>query len=277
MVLPTFDQVQRAAYSRWERRGYTHGNDGDDWLGAEQELLFALNYEVAARYRLVEPRQQVLGEQRRPVCRFCERAAPATTFARPSPAVPACLGNATLFTAELCDECRDLFEEGIDRDLARFVASSQRSGTRPIRIPTAALKGFARVALAIMPRSDVSAFDDTIEWVSNTDHEFDEVLFHHVAGYLHLRSVPSAEAWVALARRTSEDAPMPYMILFAATTDAVFQVPVPLCVRDEDLDGETVVVPRLCSPLPWAQDSRQDASLCLPISSSDANWAAVSC
>src|SRR5262249_14720058 len=140
-----------------------------------------------------------------------------------------------------------------------------------------ALKGFARVALAIMPRGEVSAFEDTIEWVSNPDHEFDVVLLNHLAGYLHPRSVPGAEAWVALARRTREEAPMPDMSLFLATTDAVFQVRVPLCVRDEDLDGERVIIPRLSSPLPGMHDSGQGASLGLPISSSDASWAAVSC
>jgi hypothetical protein len=45
---PTWDQIQREAYARWERRGYGHGGDRDDWLAAEIDLTFDLNFETVA-------------------------------------------------------------------------------------------------------------------------------------------------------------------------------------------------------------------------------------
>lgn len=33
------DKIAERAYQKWEQRGYTHGNDEQDWLDAEAELL----------------------------------------------------------------------------------------------------------------------------------------------------------------------------------------------------------------------------------------------
>jgi hypothetical protein len=35
---PSRDEIARLAYHFFERRGWRHGNDVDDWLAAEQEL-----------------------------------------------------------------------------------------------------------------------------------------------------------------------------------------------------------------------------------------------
>ena len=37
-MLPTRDQIERAAYDRWIRRHRAHGYDRDDWIGSEIEL-----------------------------------------------------------------------------------------------------------------------------------------------------------------------------------------------------------------------------------------------
>ncbi len=119
-MLPTFDQIQRAAYFRWQRRGGEHGLDHSDWLGAEQELLFALNYEVVAHHRLDGGPARFLGTEGRRKCRFCELAAPQTAFEKARLALPAFLGNESLFALDQCDECGSLFAESIDGDLERF-------------------------------------------------------------------------------------------------------------------------------------------------------------
>src|SRR3954466_15966571 len=102
-MCPTYDRIERAAYGRWERRGGVHGQDRDDWYAAEQELLFALNYKVAAFHLLDDPTRRFVGSRGRRACRFCERAAPDATFpAEGRPALPEALGNSSLWTYEEC-------------------------------------------------------------------------------------------------------------------------------------------------------------------------------
>jgi hypothetical protein len=36
---PTEDEIRLRAYAIYERRGASHGQDVDDWLAAERELL----------------------------------------------------------------------------------------------------------------------------------------------------------------------------------------------------------------------------------------------
>ena len=52
---PTREQIDTAAYQRWQRRGGAHGHDRDDWLAAEKDLVFAVNYRYVARYKLADP------------------------------------------------------------------------------------------------------------------------------------------------------------------------------------------------------------------------------
>jgi hypothetical protein len=96
-----------------------------------------------------------------------------------------------------------------------------------------------------MPESELRYFVDTLEWVSNPDPHFDEPLLREESTCL----VYSADflrdkSWTSLARRTQNDAPFPYMIYFLAQGGVVLQVRAPLCIRDQDLDGRLVRVPR---------------------------------
>ena len=72
-MLPTRDQIERAAYDRWIRRHRAHGHDRHDWLGAENELTYLLNYQTIAVTRSTHR----AGRSRlaRIACRFCERHA----------------------------------------------------------------------------------------------------------------------------------------------------------------------------------------------------------
>ena len=38
-------------------------------------------------------------------------------------------------------------------------------------------------------------------------------------------------------RRIDSDAPLPYMIFFLAVSGVLLQIQLPLCIRDQDLDG----------------------------------------
>ncbi len=51
-MFATSDQVQRAAYHIWLRRGQIHRRDLQDWLEAEKELTFQLKYRTIAEFAL---------------------------------------------------------------------------------------------------------------------------------------------------------------------------------------------------------------------------------
>ena len=129
-MLPTPDQIRNAAYDRWQRRGGGHGRDRDDWIRAEQNLLFALNYTVVTQVR-ANPAAADSGngaargnEPGGRVCRFCEQAAPRARF---NPAAGPGLswrgdGSLALMVPDECDECRQLFEESIESDVDSFAS-----------------------------------------------------------------------------------------------------------------------------------------------------------
>src|SRR3954470_1746328 len=140
-MVPTPDQIRDAAYERWERRGRGHGRDRDDWVRAEQDLLYTLNYSVIAR---IGPRPSPVvrgngsghghgtdmarpGDPARLVCRYCEQSAPRARFDPTSGPVPTFRddGSLILDVPDECDECRESFGESFASDVERF--------TRPIR------------------------------------------------------------------------------------------------------------------------------------------------
>jgi hypothetical protein len=275
-MLPSRDQIERAAYERWERRGRFHGADPEDWVAAEVDLIFDMNYRSIAEFSLAETDRRVIGNQRRPRCRFCEQAPPRATFSFVRPAIPESVGNSSLYTCEICDECAEQFAGTIDQDFVRFWESLEalRVGTasfRELRAPTAitiaAAKSLIRMALSIMPEQELSSFTDTIEWIGNPDHEFDSSLFRGAGCLVYQAHVPFAEGWTSLTRRIEEDAPFPYMVFFLASERLILQMHLPLCARDEDLDGTEVRMPERSFSTGTGSDLRSSTCVFLPLKS----------
>ncbi len=257
-MFPTPDQIRVAAYHRWERRGGWHGAHLDDWLAVEQGLLFLENYELVAGHRLDGGSVARIGRPGRRVCRFCEQAEPRTRFTDTSPAVPECLGGDALHTLDECDECRSQFRESLDEPLADFVRPLLRAAggpaPAPAGIPIAAYKALVKAALTILPADDLDLFPDAIEWVCNPDHDLDGHSFADAGCYLHAGPGTPAAAWSAIARKAEDDAPLPTILAFFGVPGLVFELPLPLCARDEDFEGERLTVPRVAcpeSPLDW--------------------------
>ena len=264
---PSSEQIGVAAYHRWQRRGLEHGHHVYDWLAAEQELLFALNYELIASYRLdgVGPRH--LGDGDEPRCRFCEATAPRATFEGPRPALPISLGNESLFSHEVCDDCHAQHLESVGTHLDRFVAAIRRGDLRDrSHDPVAAFKGLARAALAVVPEDELQFFEDAIEWVGNPDHDLDSRSIGGMDCYLHRLAEASPFSWVAVARRIEDDGPFPYLLAFFGTGDLVFQIALPLCVRDEDLEVSWIV-PRAPSPFGVGRGPIQSRVFIIPLAS----------
>ena len=104
-MVPTRDQIELMAYHRWLRRDRAHGFDRVDWLAAEKEVTFQLNYETLIEFSLASPTQLTIGgDDRLSRCRFCERTSRHTEFSRPRPVVQLPV-ETPLYSAQICDEC----------------------------------------------------------------------------------------------------------------------------------------------------------------------------
>jgi hypothetical protein len=250
-MLPSTDQIAISAYHRWLRRGGGHGHDRDDWIAAEQDLSFALNYETIARYSLTGSAERVLGDPTRQRCRFCEQPIPRTCIESAPRLVPRLLAETTLVVGDECDACdlqfrEDLAEpfEAFARPLLGRAATGELSRPRS-SIPVPAYKFLVKTALAIMPEEDLASFEDAIEWVCNPDHGQDLGAIRGLSCRVYFRPFPTPSAWASLARRIEDDAPFPAMLFFLSTRQVVFQVALPLSLRDDEIDGSPVRVPTI--------------------------------
>jgi len=182
---PTFDQIRTAAYERWQRRGGAHGSDRDDWLAAEKHGRFTANYRLAAAHRLDPEPPRTIGASARNRCRFCGHAAPRTGLTTGAPIFPEALGPGGPVALDQCEECASLFAETIEPGLSRFLLAGPSSGLPGIGVD--AFKGLVKLALAIMPAADLDDHEETVEWISNPDHDFDLNVFRDLTCAVHRR------------------------------------------------------------------------------------------
>ena len=105
------------------------------------------------------------------------------------------------------------------------------------------LQVVGRGQLLIIPNSELTYFPDAIEWLNNSEHDCDVALFAGTTCQIYDALFSSHTAWISVARRIDDDAPVPYMICLVASGGIVVQVPMPLCLRDQDLDGRSVWLP----------------------------------
>jgi len=236
---PTWEQIQHAAYERWERRGWAHGADREDWAAAEVDLAFQQAYRPAAEYPLVSAEPVVVGGRSRLGCRFCERAAPRARFSRPRAVVPGALGATTLATAEICDECHEQFADSIDADFVRFqraLAAEDDAAAGPSTVPVGAYKAMVRMALAVTPSRELQHFSDTVERVGNPDHDFDGALFSGTAVFCYRTRHAYGTPWVSVSRRIDPDVALPYAVFALGWGRTVVEAAPPLCAKDQDFD-----------------------------------------
>ena len=252
-MLPSRDQIERAAYERG--RAGAISTEPTERTGRRPRWTrsLRLNYQIISEFSLAEAVQRVLGDVRRPRCRFCEESPPRAAFSVLRPAIPELVDNRSLFTRDLCDECAKQFAAAIDAEFARFWQSLEvlRTGTAsfsdflvPTAIPIAAYKSLIRIGISLMPEQQLSTFTDTMEWVSNPDHAFDRTLFDGTGCLVYQAHVPYETAWAGLGCRIEKDAPFPRMLFFLGAQRLILQVHLPLCALDEDLDGTDVPMPQ---------------------------------
>jgi hypothetical protein len=249
-MLPNDDQVRRAAYELWKRRGRVHGLDREDWHAAERELVFSMNYQTIVEYSLDAPGLLVLRGRPTRYCRFCERTPVQAAFSA-SHAVVAGIGPTSLYTEEVCDQCQETCREPRVALFTHFwnaltaALSDQASADQVLSSDLYSLdvmKSLIASALLIMPEGELSYFVDTLEWVNNP-YRHDDPLFAESVCHVYFAPFLAEKSWCALARRSDHDIPLPYMIYFLSRGGLVAQVQVPLSLRDLDLDGRRVIMP----------------------------------
>jgi hypothetical protein len=250
---PSIEQLKEAAYHRWNLRGRGHGEDGADWFAAQDELTFSLNYQTAATYPLDGPGALILNDPRGRYCRFCERTAAQVSFGGPMPLLAGGL-SPSLASSSVCNECRKGFRDAQADGLERFRAVLAEGAGRTDGCTRAGLsamysltvfKALAGCALLMMPGSELSYFVDTLEWVSNPHDASDSRLLERDAAcVVYLAPFWAERSWISLSRRIDKHAPLPYMVSLLAVGGVLMQISLPLCIRDQDLDGRSVRIPR---------------------------------
>jgi len=255
---PTREQIEVAAYHRWQRRWGVHGDHAGDWEAAERDLTFALNYNYIARHRLrptagapgpvLLGRDEVEGPTGRARrqgrrCRYCERAEPAARFGQPPLALPPSAGPTALVAWDECADCRSHYDAGLAGPFERFARPllPDSPGDGPevpeAGMPMDALKGLVRLGLAVMPAAELPFFNDTVEWVDNPDHGRDAGVSGASGCHLYVTPGPVPAPFLALARRSDDEADWPYMLVLLGLGRVVLQAHLPLCPRDDDLEG----------------------------------------
>jgi hypothetical protein len=261
-MLPTIEQIQRAAYDLWECRGRTHGHDRADWYFAEKDLVLRLNYRTLVEYPLLSTPPLVLGDRETRKCRFCERTADRTHFEPLAPVVPSVLGASSLWSAEICSDCQVHCRNPLNAQLARFWrsirdhANGQDEAWGPDSgraLPLSVAKALFAMALLIMPQAEIEYFLDGLEWVCNPDTDADAGLFAGITCRARALLAAGERHRASLDIRNDDQAPMPYMLFYLAWDGMLVQLHVPWCTRDQDLDGRSPPLPdnhRRASPVP---------------------------
>ena len=266
-------QIRQAAYERWERRGRGDGLDCEDWQSAQEDLLFRLNYQNIVERRLDGGGDLIAGDRASRHCRFCDRTIGRADTISPLPLFPGGL-SAPVFTRALCEECRSAFGGALAADFGRFWAALVADASldpatgfpRCASITCCLPTKRSSPALAIMPESELRYFPDTLEWVSNLESRSDGQLVRPEATCrVYSASWLGEEAWTSLMRRRDLDVPFPYMIMLLVRDGIAIQAQLPMCLRDQDLDGRAVRIPRRSFAFGEGDRFREASSCDLPI------------
>lgn len=97
----------------------------DDFEQAEVTLTLRTRYELVADHPLKGGRKIWLGKAEPRRCRYCQNSEPDASFSTESHAIPECLGNDVLISADECDACNSRFSESFEHHMDRY--------TQPLR------------------------------------------------------------------------------------------------------------------------------------------------
>jgi hypothetical protein len=121
MIPPRKEEIEKFAYDLFTLRGGVHGWDVADWLVAERAVKFHKNYERIAFHRFLDSSKTYLGTKEPRTCRYCGKSAPDVSFSKDAHAIPAFLGNRSVFSYYECNECNNDFSEYLEDHFAKML------------------------------------------------------------------------------------------------------------------------------------------------------------
>lgn len=127
LIEPKDSEVRRLAYELFELRGGGHGWDLADWVTAKRAARFHKNYERVFFSLLSAPKVVHVAKSDPRKCRFCKRTQPEAKFGNDAHAVPAFLGNRSIFSKSECNGCNSDFSKSLEDHFARFLHGARTS------------------------------------------------------------------------------------------------------------------------------------------------------
>jgi len=82
--------------------------------------FYETNYDLVGQWFVSPEDKIVLGDNTNKICRFCSRKPPEVSFQKVAHAIPEALGNKSIASHYECDECNELFGQGIENDLGNW-------------------------------------------------------------------------------------------------------------------------------------------------------------
>lgn len=114
---------------------------------------------------------------------------------------------------------------------------------REPHVPMAVLKAFVKMGLSLMPDVEMPNFSATLQWIRNPQHRMEFALLAPV----HRAFLPGPTSRdfisVAILRRRTEDATLPYAFLVLSVGNEMFQVMLPSPARDPVPSGPARSMP----------------------------------
>src|SRR5260370_4469334 len=116
-------------------------------------------------------------------------------------------------------------------------------------VPIGVFKCFAKMAIAILPESELANFRWTMDWIREPDDRKHLSAVQGAGCFQYYLYDEFPHPWVALLRRKTSGTPLPYMMIMLGTASAVFHSWVPLSLMDGLFAGRPMVMPKMGSTI----------------------------
>ena len=132
----------------------------------------------------------------------------------------------------------------IDEERKRLKFKLQRDPYTPIAV----FKAFVRIALTIMPESNLRDFADALSWIKEKEHSRSTILKYPVLSTFVPGPMPSDHIFVALMKRQESASILPYAFMILGYGNNVFQIFLPCLKYDEAIRGRALEIPPFARP-----------------------------
>lgn len=123
--------------------------------------------------------------------------------------------------------------------------------TRSSYLPIGVLKTFMKIALSLIPESEIGGFDELTRWVSDNDPQLAPKNIP-VIYWLLPYPVNTENIFVTIIRRKPVRNEIPYAFMILQYGNEVFQIPLPCLSKELELMGKTIKFPVF--PVPESPD-----------------------